>query len=79
MSHAAPSTNPANDNEPMSAFLLGMRGQVAALAGLPLASNPYRPESTEGLRWMAAWAGARAELTEYLDPGFGTRETVWTR
>jgi hypothetical protein len=63
--HPAPANDkPANDNEPMTAFLLGMRGQVAALAGLPLGANPYAPDTTQGLRWLAAWAGARAELFE---------------
>ena len=65
MLYPAPATDtPANDNEPIGAFLLGMRGQVAALAGLPLGANPYAPDSTEGLRWIAAWAGTRAELFE---------------
>lgn len=57
----------ANDNEPMAAFLLGMKAQVAALAGLPLTANPYQLDTKEGMRWMAAWAGATASLWEGQD------------
>ncbi len=71
-----PLSAPANDNEPMSTFLLGMRGQIAALAGLPLASNPYGEDSIEGLRWLAAWAGAKAELSEYAGASAGSRQSL---
>ncbi len=55
----------------MSTFLLGMKGQVAALAGLSLEANPYRLNTVEGLRWVSAWAAAMAELSECSEFGAG--------
>jgi hypothetical protein len=66
----------ANDNEPMAAFLLGIKAQVAALAGMPMSANPYRLDTKEGLRWMAAWAGATAALWEDQEETYSGRETA---
>ncbi len=66
----------ANDNEPMVAFLVAMKAQVAALAGLPVTANPYRLDTSEGLRWMEAWAGASAELWECRGTEYTGRETA---
>jgi hypothetical protein len=60
----------------MAAFLVAMNAQVAALAGLPLTANPYRVDSKEGLRWIAAWASAAAELWECGDSAYTGRETA---
>ncbi len=55
-------TEPANDNEPMSTFLLVLKGQIAALAGDSLASNPYRLDTPEGVYWTAGWNNTQVEL-----------------
>jgi hypothetical protein len=54
----------ANDNESMAAFLLTMRGQAAALAGVSLGANPYRPDTFEGSRWAEGWMAGILELDE---------------
>ena len=51
----------ANDNETFAAFLLDVRGQAAALAGVALTENPYTASSFEAACWSAGWlAGERA-------------------
>lgn len=57
-------TDPANDNEPMSTFLLVLKGQIAALSGQSLASNPYRLDTPEGLYWTSGWQNTRVELDQ---------------
>ena len=50
----------ANDNESLAAFLLDVRGQAAALSGVPASANPYRAGSFEAVCWSAGWmAGMR--------------------
>ncbi len=52
----------ANDNETFAAFLLDVRGQAAALAGLPFDANPYPIPSFEAACWSAGWLEGSCEL-----------------
>jgi hypothetical protein len=53
---------PANDNEPMSTFLLVLKGQIAALTGETLGDNPFKLDSYEGRCWTTGWLNMQAEL-----------------
>ncbi len=55
---------PANDNEPMSTFLLVLKGQIAALTGETLGDNPFKLDSPEGRCWTTGWLNIQAELHE---------------
>ena len=52
----------ANDNETVAAFLLDVRGQAAALAGLAFDANPYPVASFEAACWSAGWLQGSCEL-----------------
>jgi hypothetical protein len=54
----------ANDNEPMSTFLLVLKGQIAALTGETLGDNPFKLDSPEGRCWTTGWLNIQAELQE---------------
>ncbi len=54
----------ANDNEPMSTFLLVLKGQIAALTGETLGDNPFKLDSPEGRCWTTGWINIQAELQE---------------
>ena len=54
----------ANDNETVAAFLLEVRGQAAALIGVGLSANPYRPGSFEADCWSAGWVAGERDMAE---------------